>query len=72
MGSYIEIQEHQRALVAAARAESCLNTHEALGYPSGARTEIGPGIENYYRWKHTSGPGPGRFYPMHLTQRTTW
>jgi hypothetical protein len=56
--------DQQRALVAAARAESFLDRSEPLGYTSPSRPEYGLTPSRYYKLKH--GPnGPGSFWPLH-------
>ncbi len=67
-----KLAAHDRAqadLISRSRAESYLNRAVPLGVCQQLppRPERGPTVAEYYRQKHApSGPGPGRFYPLHL------
>lgn len=47
------------------RDDSCLDKRFPLVGRHAQNPEYGPTVENYYDWKHTRGPGRGRFYPLH-------
>ena len=59
----------QRDLVDACRGETSLDRNFPLGSnPRGAASpEFGLSVREYFMRKHgPDGPGPGRFFPLHL------
>lgn len=62
---YANARAIQQAFLDKLRDDSCLDPRVPLsGFPA-SRPESGPSVERYYAWKHSAGPGPGRFYPLH-------
>ena len=59
----------QDKIIAQSRAESVLDREIPLGFPVAAnRIELGMTTAEYFRRKHgPHGPGPGRFFPLHMT-----